>query len=130
MSRIRAKNTKPELLVRSMLHRRGYRFRIHMKGLPGRPDIVLPKYHTVIFVHGCFWHGHEGCRDFALPKTRTEWWLQKINGNKEKDSENISRLDKLGWRVIVIWECELTPSERENTIKSITDALNRRNEQL
>ena len=124
MSRIRAKNTKPEVFVRSMLHRMGYRFRIHLKGLPGKPDIVLPKYHTAIFVHGCFWHGHEGCKDFAPPKTRTEWWLNKINGNKKKDTENIAQLDRQGWQVIIIWECELTPDERENTIKSLVDVLN------
>ena len=124
MSRIRAKNTKPEVFVRSMLHRMGYRFRIHLKGLPGKPDIVLPKYHTAIFVHGCFWHGHEGCKDFAPPKTRTEWWLNKINGNKKKDTENIAQLDRQGWQVIIIWECELTPDKRENTIKSLVDVLN------
>ena len=124
MSRIRAKNTKPEVFVRSMLHRMGYRFRIHVKGLPGKPDIVLPKYHTAIFVHGCFWHGHEGCKDFAPPKTRTEWWLNKINGNKKKDTENIAQLDRQGWQVIIIWECELTPDNRENTIKSLVDVLN------
>ena len=126
MSRIRAKNTKPELFVRSMLHRMGYRFRIHLKGLPGKPDIVLPKYHTAIFVHGCFWHGHEGCKDFAPPKTRTEWWLNKINGNKKKDTENIAQLDRQGWQVIIIWECELTPDKREDTIKSLVDVLNNR----
>ena len=124
MSRIRAKNTKPEVFVRSMLHRMGYRFRIHLKGLPGKPDIVLPKYHTAIFVHGCFWHGHEGCKDFAPPKTRTEWWLNKIDGNKKKDTENIAQLDRQGWQVIIIWECELTPDNRENTIKSLVDVLN------
>jgi len=126
MSRIRAKNTKPELFVRSMLHRMGYRFRIHVKGLPGKPDIVLPKYHTAIFVHGCFWHGHEGCKDFAPPKTRTEWWLNKINGNKKKDTENIAQLDRQGWQVIIIWECELTPDKREDTIKSLVNVLNNR----
>ena len=124
MSRIRAKNTKPEVFVRSMLHRMGYRFRIHLKELPGKPDIVLPKYHTAIFVHGCFWHGHEGCKDFAPPKTRTEWWLNKINGNKQKDTENIARLERQNWQIAVIWECELTPAKRENTIKSLVDVLN------
>ena len=124
MSRIRAKNTKPEVFVRSMLHRMGYRFRIHLKGLPGKPDIVLPKYHTAIFVHGCFWHGHEDCKDFAPPKTRTEWWLNKINGNKKKDTENIAQLDRQGWQVIIIWECELTPDKRETTIKSLVEVLN------
>ncbi|NQS88773.1 DNA mismatch endonuclease Vsr [Patescibacteria group bacterium] len=124
MSRIRAKNTTPEVFVRSMLHRMGYRFRIHLKGLPGKPDIVLPKYHTAIFVHGCFWHGHEGCKDFTPPKTRTEWWLNKINGNKNKDTENIAQLEGQGWQIIIIWECELTPDKSENTIKSLVDVLN------
>lgn len=124
MSRIRAKNTKPEVFVRSMLHRMGYRFRIHLNGLPGKPDIVLPKYHTAIFVHGCFWHGHEGCKDFAPPKTRTEWWLNKINGNKKRDTENITQLGRQGWQVIIIWECELTPDKWENTIKTFVDVLN------
>lgn len=124
MSRIRAKNTKPEISVRSILHRMGYRFRIHPKGLLGKPDIVLPKYHAIIFVHGCFWHGHEQCKDFAPPKTRTEWWLDKVQRNKEKDIENVTRLKKLGWKVIVIWECELTPDKIEGSIKSIADRLN------
>ena len=124
MSRIRAKDTKPEMSVRSILHRMGYRFRIHPKELPGKPDIVLPKYHTIIFVHGCFWHGHEQCKDFQPPKTRTQWWLDKINRNKEKDIENITQLKKLGWKVIVVWECELTPDRIEGSIKSIVDRLN------
>ncbi len=124
MSRIRAKNIEPEVLVRSILHRMDYRFRIHLNGLLGKPDIVLSKYHTAIFVHGCFWHGHEGCKDFTPPKTRTEWWLNKINGNKKKGTENIAQLDRQGWQVIIIWECELTPDKRENTIKSLVDVLN------
>ena len=124
MSRIRGKNTKPEVSVRSMLHRMGYRFRVHPKGLPGKPDIVLPKYHTIIFVHGCFWHGHEQCKDFQPPKTRTQWWLDKINRNKEKDIENITQLKKLGWKVVIVWECELTPDNIEGSIKSIADRLN------
>ena len=124
MSRIRARNTKPEISVRSILHRMGYRFRIHPEGLPGKPDIVLPKYHTIIFVHGCFWHGHDQCKDFAPPKTRTEWWSDKINRNKEKDIENVTQLRKLGWKVIVVWECELTPDKIEGSIKSVADRLN------
>ncbi len=119
MSRIRAKNTKPEVSVRSMLHRMGYRFRIHPKELPGKPDIILPKYRTAIFVHGCFWHGHGNCKEFSPPKTRTEWWLNKINGNKKKDIDNVTRLEKLGWKVIVVWECELTPDKIGDSIKSI-----------
>ncbi len=119
MSRIRAKNTKPEVSVRSMLHKRGFRFRLHPKELPGKPDIILPKYHTAIFVHGCFWHGHADCKDFAPPKTRTEWWLNKINGNKKKDIDNVTQLEKLGWKVIVVWECELAPDKIGDSIESI-----------
>lgn len=123
MSRIRAKNTKPEVFVRSTLHRMGYRFRLHSEKLPGKPDIVLPKYRTVIFVHGCFWHGHQDCKDFKPPKTRTEWWLNKIKGNVEKDAENIAQLEKLGWQTIVIWECELTSKNKEKTINSAISRL-------
>lgn len=110
MSRIRGRNTKPELLVRSMLHRAGYRFTVNgpkNRKLPGRPDIVLPKLRTVIFVHGCFWHAHQGCKDFRLPKTRASWWKEKIEGNSERDRRNIQKLTSLGWRVLVVWECSL-----------------------
>ena len=110
MSRIKGKNTKPELQVRSLLHSLGYRFTVNgpkNKQLPGRPDIVLPKYKTVIFVHGCFWHGHEGCKDFRIPKTRSEWWKAKIEGNIARDKDRILQLEKIGWKVLVIWECEL-----------------------
>ncbi len=110
MSRIRSKNTKPELAVRSMLHQLGYRFTVNgpkNKTLPGKPDIVLPKYKTVIFVHGCFWHGHEGCKDFRLPKTRTEWWKSKIEGNVARDKKAQKALRALGWKVLVVWECDL-----------------------
>jgi DNA mismatch endonuclease (patch repair protein) len=110
MSRIRSGNTKPELTVRSMLHRLGYRFTVNgpkNKALPGRPDLVLPKYHTVVFVHGCFWHGHAGCKDFRIPSTRTEWWTAKLNGNIARDSRSEKALQQMGGRVIVIWACEL-----------------------
>jgi len=107
MSRIRSKNTKPELLVRKILFSNGFRFRLHRKDLPGKPDIVLSKYNTVIFVHGCFWHGHEGCRYFVVPKTRTQWWLKKISRNKDLDETNCAKLRALGWRVIQIYECQL-----------------------
>ncbi|MGB0414364.1 MAG: very short patch repair endonuclease [Coraliomargarita sp.] len=110
MSRIRSKDTKPELIVRSMLHRLGYRFTVNgpkNKQLPGKPDIVLPKYKTVIFVHGCFWHGHEGCKDFRYPKTRTHWWKAKIDGNVTRDKKRIKELKAMGWQVSVIWACEL-----------------------
>lgn len=106
-----------------MLHRMGYRFRINTKGLPCKPDIVLPKYHTAVFVNGCFWHGHEGCKDFALPKTRTEWWAKKINGNIRKDAENITQLKDQGWKVAVIWECQLKSDKIESTVKYLVDIL-------
>ena len=106
MSRIRGKDTKPELRVRSQLHRMGYRFRLHRKDLPGRPDIVLPKYDTVIFVHGCFWHRHKGCRACYTPKTRPEFWKKKFGGNIRRDRTNINLLRKQGWKVLIIWECE------------------------
>lgn len=100
MSRIKGKNTKSEILVRKFLHSEGVRFRLHRKDLPGKPDITIPKYKTVIFVHGCFWHGHKNCRYFVAPKTNTEWWLNKINSNSIKDSLNTKALKKLGWRVL------------------------------
>jgi DNA mismatch endonuclease (patch repair protein) len=106
MSRVRSRDTKPELTVRSMLHRMGYRFRLHLKTLPGKPDIVLPKYRAIIFVNGCFWHKHE-CHLFKWPSTRTGFWKRKIEGNYRKDKESTLALEKLGWRVCVIWECSL-----------------------
>jgi DNA mismatch endonuclease, patch repair protein len=107
MSRIRAKNTKPEMLVRKFLHAQGFRYRLHTKNLPGKPDIVLPKYKTVIFIHGCFWHGHKGCRYFVIPKTRTEWWMNKINSNIGNDIKAVKALKKGGWKIIHLWECDL-----------------------
>lgn len=107
MSRIRGKNTKPEILVRKFLFSKGFRFRLHDKKLPGKPDIILPKYKIAIFVHGCFWHGHENCKYFVLPKTRTDWWSNKIQINKNNDDKNKIELSVLGWDVIQIWECEL-----------------------
>lgn len=109
MSRIRNRNTKPELVVRSLLHRLGYRFTVNgplNKKLPGRPDIVLPKHSTVVFVHGCFWHRHRGCRDTTTPKTRTSWWLTKFAGNAARDKKNQAALRRAGWNTVVIWECE------------------------
>ena len=110
MSRIRSKDTKPELIVRSILHRLGYRFTVNgpkNKKLPGRPDIVLPKYNTVIFVHGCFWHMHKNCKYATIPKTRTEWWKEKLEGNAQRDARRQEDLEALGWRVVVVWSCEL-----------------------
>jgi len=107
MSRIKGRNTKPELAVRSLLHRMGYRFRLHKANLPGKPDIVLARYKTVIFVHGCFWHRHKDCRFAYTPKSRTEFWLKKLESNVIRDIQVKSDLELLGWRVITLWECEL-----------------------
>ena len=110
MSRIRGRDTKPELALRSMLHRLGYRFTVNgprNKSLPGKPDLVLPKYRTVIFVHGCFWHGHEHCPHFRIPKTRSAWWKHKIDGNRARDLRNETALLAQGWHVVTIWECAL-----------------------
>jgi len=106
MSRIKGKNTKPELRVRKMIHKMGYRFRLHRQDLPGCPDIVLPKYGTVIFVHGCYWHRHKGCRLAYTPKSRVAFWTEKFEGNVERDRKHKDELRKLGWNVGVIWECE------------------------
>lgn len=116
MSKINAENTKPELLVRRYLHGKGLRYRLHVRSLPGKPDIVLPKYKTVIFIHGCFWHGHEGCKYFVAPKTKTEWWLKKIGDNKVRDNNVLDSFRGLGWNIITIWECELKPQVREFTL--------------
>ena len=107
MSRIRGQNTGPEMCLRSLLHRAGFRFRLHVKDLPGRPDIVLPKYHTAIFVHGCFWHRHAGCRNATMPSTRTEFWQNKFDGNVERDRRSRAALEAAGWTVITVWECDL-----------------------
>ena len=107
MSRIRSKDTKPEMLVRRFLHKSGFRYRLHVKDMPGKPDIVLPKYKTVIFIHGCFWHGHEGCSKAALPTTRTEWWREKINRNIQNDKNAEAALMAANWNIITIWQCEL-----------------------
>ena len=106
MSRIRGKNTKPEKLVRSLLHRMGYRFRLHRRDLPGKPDIVLPKYKTVIFVHGCFWHRHRGCKLAYTPRSRIEFWQKKFRSNVARDKKVQHALKAKGWRVIVVWECQ------------------------
>lgn len=109
MSRIKGKNTKPEILVRKFLFSKGLRYRLHNNQLPSTPDIVLPHYKTAVLIHGCFWHGHEGCKYYVAPKTRTDWWLAKINRNIERDKENKLLLQKAGWQIIEIWECNLKP---------------------
>lgn len=123
MGRIRNKNTKPELVVRSILHGLGYRFTVNgpkNRQLPGKPDIVLPKYRTVIFVHGCFWHRHKGCKETTTPKTRTEWWQAKFDGNVERDRRNQRVLRKARWKVAVVWECE---TKKEESLHRLADRL-------
>jgi DNA mismatch endonuclease (patch repair protein) len=111
------------MLARRYLHAQGFRYRVHVKDLPGKPDIVLPKYKTVIFIHGCFWHGHEGCKYFVVPKTRTEWWMEKIGRNRENDKNAIKILKKLGWIVIVLWECKLKTKTLNETLNAIVKKI-------
>jgi len=117
MSRIGGKNTAPELKVRRGLHRRGLRYRLHHKGLPGKPDIVLPRHNVVILVHGCFWHGHRGCRYFRLPRSNSDFWLSKIQKNRDRDDRQTDQLVGLGWRVLVIWEC----ATRNRPVEELVD---------
>jgi DNA mismatch endonuclease (patch repair protein) len=125
MSQIKGKDTKPEIQVRKFLFANGYRYKLHDKKLSGKPDIVLPKLRTAIFVHGCFWHGHENCRYFVVPKTRTKFWLNKIQGNKQRDLENFSQLKNEGWKVFTIFECELKAQKQERTLNKILTRLNK-----
>lgn len=125
MSQIKSKNTKIELIVRSGLHRRGYRFRLHKKGLPGKPDLFMPKYHSVIFINGCFWHMH-GCHLSTIPKTRTEFWIDKLASNKRRDLKNLTNLHRLGYRVLTVWECALrgkSDDEIQHVLNSIIEWL-------
>lgn len=112
MSRVRSKNTKPEMAVRRLVHAMGYRYRLHSKRLPGRPDMVFSSRRKVIFVHGCFWHRHEGCPKCRLPKSRLDYWLPKLEGNKARDAANQSELRKMGWDVLTVWECEIKDTEK------------------
>lgn len=122
MSRIKGKDTKPEIMVRSMLHRMGLRFRLHRKDLPGKPDIVLPKYRTVIFVHGCYWHRHRNCRFAYTPKTRKDFWQQKFDGTVERDRKKAEQLRRLGWRVLTVWECDTrSPDKLDKRLKKCFD---------
>jgi DNA mismatch endonuclease (patch repair protein) len=126
MSRIRGKNTKPEILIRKGLHARGFRFRLHNKKLPGSPDVVLPKYGVAIMVNGCFWHGHKGCRYATKPKTNVEFWETKIARNKHRDEVTAAHLEALGWTVITIWECELrTSSQLDDRLNTLTEEIRR-----
>ncbi|MBK9118188.1 MAG: DNA mismatch endonuclease Vsr [Phycisphaerales bacterium] len=112
MSRIRGKDSGPERAVRSLLHREGFRFRLHQRSLPGTPDIVLPRYRSVVFVHGCFWHRHAGCRFAYTPKSRQAFWSEKFRSNQARDARVVSELEAAGWRVLVVWECELRDMEQ------------------
>ena len=123
MSRIKGKDTKPEMLVRRYLHNHGFRYRLHVKKLPGTPDIVLPKYKTVIFVHGCFWHGHEGCKKSSLPKTRAEWWREKIKKNIINDANSVEALQQQGWRVIILWQCQMKEQWAEDLVARLQQVL-------
>jgi len=123
MSRIRSKDTKPEMLVRRFLFAQGFRYRLHDKKLPGKPDIVLPKYKTVIFIHGCFWHGHEGCKYYVVPKTRTEWWQNKICRNQHNDESAVSLLRAKQFTVITIWECQLKKALINDTLQELITTL-------
>lgn len=124
MAAIRGKDTKPELLVRKFLFSRGFRYRLNHPRLPGHPDIVLRKYRTVIFVNGCFWHGHENCRYFRLPKTNVDFWKNKIERNRERDKEEQHRLAEMGWHCVTVWECQLKPKVRARTLESLAYTLN------
>lgn len=125
MSRIKGKNTRPEIAMRSLLHRNGFRFRLQAKELPGKPDIVLPKFKTVIFVHGCFWHRHKNCKYCYTPKSRKDFWTDKFNRTIQRDAEQVSALKQLGWEPVIVWECELKESSAK-TLKQIEANLNKR----
>ena len=123
MAAIRGKDTKPELLVRKFLFSRGFRYRLNHPRLPGHPDIVLRKYRTVIFVNGCFWHGHDGCRYFVLPRTNVDFWQKKIERNKARDKKEQQQLAAMGWHCITVWECQLKPAVRQQTLESLAFTL-------
>ena len=123
MSRVKSKNTKPELLVRLYLFSKGLRYRLHKKDLPGKPDIVLAKYKTVIFINGCFWHGHENCQFFKIPQTNTNFWKDKIARNVDRESRNVKSLQERGWKVIIVWGCELKPKYLKNTLGSVLQKI-------
>ena len=125
MAKVRSKDTKPEIRVRKFLWRHGFRYRLHSRNLPGTPDIVLRKYKTAIFVHGCFWHGHKGCKLFRMPSTRTTYWKQKITRNIANDILHQTQLKELGWRVIVVWECEIKGKAGEQRLLQLVEELRR-----
>jgi len=124
MAAIHSLDTKPEMIVRRGLWKRGFRYRLNYKRLPGHPDLVLRKYKTCIFINGCFWHGHEGCKYYTVPKTNTEFWVNKVHRNKERDERVKHELNAMGWNCITVWECELKPAKREATLQSLSFTLN------
>lgn len=119
MSRIGSRNTKPEMVVRKRLHAAGFRYRLHARNLPGSPDIVLPKYRSVILVHGCFWHAHKGCRNFRLPKSNTDFWREKLVRNAERDTRQLKELQDAGWRTLVVWECATRDFSTKKLVETI-----------
>lgn len=124
MSQIKCRDTKPEQIVRKFIFKNGFRYKKNVINLPGKPDIVLPKYKTIIFVHGCFWHGHKNCQYASIPKTKTEWWLNKIGKNKLNDAKHFKALKKLGWQVFIIWECNIKKNNQTyllNLINNLTE---------
>ena len=123
MAKVHSKDTKPEEIVRKALFRQNFRYRKNVSTMHGKPDIVLPKYRAVVFIHGCFWHQHSGCKEAVRPKTRQDYWETKLNRNIERDASNIAKLEELGWRVFVIWECELRPCNRQQTITRLIENL-------
>ena len=123
MSHIRSVSTKPEVALRSALWRRGFRYRVNVKSLPGSPDIVLPKHRTVVFVHGCFWHAHKGCNIYHLPQTNTEFWQAKVTRNQERDQEVWRQLEAKGWSVIIVWECELMKARFDGTVERVANEI-------
>ena len=125
MAAIRAKNTKPEVLVRKYLWSHGFRYRLNHPRLPGKPDIVMRMYRTCIFINGCFWHGHEGCKYYTVPKSNTDFWVNKVKRNQERDLEVQHQLAKMGWHCLTIWECELKADKRDKTLESLTYTLNK-----
>lgn len=128
MAHIPSKNTKPEDTVRKYLFSHGFRYRKNVASLPGKPDIVLPKYKTVVFVDGCFWHGHEGCKWFVPPKTNTEFWNAKFKYNIERDKRNYSLLSEMGWKVLIVWECEIRHSDSIVTLEKLTEQIKQRSD--
>jgi DNA mismatch endonuclease, patch repair protein len=123
MSHIHSSNTKPEDIVRKYLFLQGFRYRKNVKRLPGSPDVVLAKYRTALFINGCFWHMHQGCKDFVWPSSNVEYWRKKLCGNAKRDIENTEKLELLGWRVMVVWECQLKADSRENTLGKLCSEI-------